>query len=219
MKTNSKSNLVIALSLLAAPFAFGQTTPAPAQVRADVAEMKADSKEAALELLNREIDRLDDRVDDAPNAEEKAALKTRIAALKERRSELRKEYVQARYDSLKADVSAEYGRISTWTKRTFTSDSSSSSMSDANDIAYYKSRPTDTSKAEAKAGLAAVKKEIGRLEDQCQKMPKGEQRKAAEMRIKALEKRRDQIEDNFNKAYFDTLIDDVKAEWKSHNHS
>ncbi len=214
MKTTYKTNIAILLSLLSAPIVFAQQDRSlPADIRAESAEMKADAKEAALDNLNREIDRLDEMADNAPTSEEKSATKARIATLKERRSELRKDYAQARYDALKADVKAEYARVSNWTKRTFTNDEANSRV---NDLSDYKSRPTDSSKSESKAALNAVEKEINRLEESCKSMPKGEARKAAEIRIKSLEKRHDQLEGSFNKASFDALVDDVNNEWNHH---
>ena len=214
MKTTTKSNLSVLLCVLGAPLAFAQQDRSiPADIRAESAEMRADAKEAALDNLNREIDRLDAMADQAPTAEEKSATKARIERLKERRSELRKDYAQARYDELKADVRAEYTRIANWTKRTFSGNEADNRV---NDLSYYKSRPTDSSKAESKAALNAVEKEIDRLKEHCKSMPKGEERKAAEIRIKSLEKRLDQLEDNFNKSYFDALVDDVNNEWNHH---
>lgn len=213
-----------------------------AKVESGVAEAKGDAAKAALKELDAEIDHVDMIIDHAPTPEDKAAAKARMDVLKERRSELRKSYVSARYDELKSDVRAEANRVSAWAKDTFTKDPAEKAADDAKDavrdakkagkdasdrvyaqansagasmdLAAYKMRPTDTNKDEAKAALKALDQKIDELEDRVDNMPKGPNREIVKGRVKALEVRKDELENQFNKARFNTLVDDVQSEWK-----
>lgn len=243
-----RSLLPVSALVLAAPVA---TTALRAQaVESAVAEAKGDALKAMLKELDVQIDRLDDFIDNAPTAADKAAAKARIAALKERRSELRKNYVQARYDSLKADVQTEYKKLSAWAKRTFSSKpeakveraaedaadkarahaaraadvandaaarakaaTNQAAAAASSDLAAYKANPTDEAKADVKASLALLDAEIERLDERCDRLPRGKERDATKLRIKALKERRSELASDFRKARFDTLMADVKAEW------
>lgn len=81
------------------------------------------------------------------------------------------------------------------------------------DIAAYKLRPTDTNKEEATIALKALAAEITGLKARAAALPSGERRAAAEARIARLEERKSTLDREFNKARFDALIDEVKAEW------
>lgn len=244
MKTKliPKLALVPALIAFAASPAYLVASETTARADAAVSEVKGDAAKAALQEIDTEIDRLDVLVDSAPTMEEKSAARARIDVLKERRGELRKTYVKSRYEELKADVRAEANKLGAWTKRTFNRDEASnaereikntmsdvkreanqagdrayaaaSSASASMDLAAYKTRPTDTNKEEAKAALKALDARIEALEERVDAMPSGTARDAAERRVKALEDRKDELEDNFNKARFNALVDEVQAEWK-----
>ncbi|MBL9187078.1 MAG: hypothetical protein JNK23_06350 [Opitutaceae bacterium] len=212
-------------------------------VEGAVAEAKGDALKAMLKDIDNQLDALDKLEENAPTREERAAAKQRIKALKERRSELRKNFVQARYDSLKADIKAEYDKLSAWTKKTFSSSPEARldrQLNDARetdeaarkaraeaaaaanpaavnvnaDIAAYRNNPTDVTKAEVKASLAHLDTEIERLEARVDKLPKGADRDAAKRRVKALKDRRGELNSDFRKAWFDSLLADVKAEWQ-----
>lgn len=216
--------------------------------RADsaVSEVKGDAAKAALKELDTEIDRLDAQLDNAPTPEEKASAKARLAVLKERRNDLRKTYASARFDELKADIRVEANRFGAWTNRTLHRDPASraereikDTMSDAKrdarnagdnayatanstaasmDLTAYKLRPTDTNKEEAKAAIKALDARIEELEDRADKMPRGADRDAAQRRVKALEARKDALQNDFNKARFNTLVDEVQGEWNDIRH-
>ncbi|WP_438480993.1 hypothetical protein [Oleiharenicola lentus] len=232
-----------ALAILAiAPISMS-ANEASARAESAYAEVKGDAAKLALKGLDAEIDHVEALIDNAPTPEDKAAAKARLEVLKERRSELRKNYAQARFDELKADVRAEGNRVGAWTKRTFTKsdtekayDKAEDSVKDASkaakragdsayayantagattDIAAYKLRPTDTNKEEAKLAIKALEAKIDELETRADNLPKGPDRDAAKRRAKALEERKDKLERDFNKARFDALIDDVKSEWNS----
>ena len=234
--------LPVLAAVLALPARSLAANEATAKVESGVAEVKGDAAKLALKQLDAEIDQVDALIDNAPTPEDKAAAKARLDVLKERRSELRKSYVSARYDELKADVRAEANRVSAWTKRTFSKDpvdkatddandavkSAKRAANDAGDSAYahaktatatldltaYKLRPTDTNKDEAKAALKALDENIDQLEDRADKLPKGSERDILKVRIKALKDRQKELKHEFNKARFDTLIDDVQTQWK-----
>lgn len=216
-----------------------------------VAEVKGDAYKAMLKDLDAQLDRLDELEENAPTAEERDAAKTRIKLLKDRRSELRKNYVQARYDGLKADVKTEYNKLSAWTKKTFSNSPESkierkldaasdktkemakdtaqatremkadaraavtpAAVATSADIAAYKMNPTDENKADVKASLATLDTEIDRLEQRVDNLPKGDERDATKLRVKALKERRSELSSDFRKARYEALKDDVKAEWK-----
>ncbi|MDP3071959.1 MAG: hypothetical protein Q8N18_16835 [Opitutaceae bacterium] len=212
-------------------------------VEGAVAEANGDMLKAMLKDIDNQLDALDKLEDNAPTREERAAAKQRIKVLKERRSELRKNFVQARYDSLKADIKVEYDKLSAWTKKTFSSSpeakldrqideareadetarkAKAAAAAAANpaavnvnaDIAAYRNDPTDVTKAEVKASLAQLDVEIERVEKRVDKLPKGAQRDAAKLRVKALKDRRGELNSDFRKARFDSVMADVKAEWQ-----
>lgn len=239
MKNKTLISLLPVLALgFAVPVIANETT---AKVEAGIAEVKGDAAKASLKELDAEIDHVDALIDSAPSSADKDAAKARLEALKNRRSELRKTYVKARYDELKADVRAEANKVSAWTKRTFTRDPAEKAADDiqdathdakeaakkagdntyayarstgaALDLAAYKARPTDTNKEEAKAGIKALEQRIKELDDRADKLPRGPERDAAKRRVKALEDRKDELENQFLKARFDALIDDVQNEW------
>jgi|GEM_PF-1848239 len=83
------------------------------------AEATGDATAERLNELDRQIDQLDALEGNAPTQAEKETADARIKILKERRRELRKNYAQARYDELKADVKNEYNRLLSWTKTAF----------------------------------------------------------------------------------------------------
>ncbi|MBC7365410.1 MAG: hypothetical protein H7343_01145 [Undibacterium sp.] len=82
------------------------------------------------------------------------------------------------------------------------------------DIAAYKMSPTEENKADVKASLASLDAEIDRLEARVDNVPKGDEREATKVRVKALKGRRSELSSNFRKARYEALKDDVKAEWK-----
>ena len=90
-------------------------------VAAAVAAAKSAAYLTQLKALDVELDRLDELLDHAPTPNEKTSATARVQVLKDRRSELRKDYVQAKYDGLKADVKIEYNKVAAWTKQTFSS--------------------------------------------------------------------------------------------------
>ncbi len=240
--------LPVSALLLGAPFAV--TTLRAETVESEIADVKSAAIKAQLKELDGQLDRLDEFEDNAPTAEERDAAKVRIKVLKERRSELRKNYAQARYDSLRADVKGEYDKVSHWTKKTFSRSpeaklerklddagdkakdlahdtaqavreakadtmaaTNPSSVTTTADIAAYKNNPSDENKAEVKASLAGLDTEIDRLEARVDDLPKGVERDATKLRVKALKERRSELASDFRKARYDALKADVKAEW------
>ncbi len=240
--------LPVSALLLGSPFV-GTALRAQA-VESAVADAKSATYKAELKALDVELDRLDALLDNAPTAEDKASAKARIEVLKERRSDLRKNYVQAKYDGLKADVKTEYNKASSWTKKTFSSSNESklerkmdkaadkasdvahdtaqatreavattgavvtpTAVATSADIAAYKMNPTDANKAEVKASLDSLDKEIDLLQDRADALPKGADRDAVKLRVKALKDRRGELASDFRKARYDALKADVKAEW------
>jgi chromosome segregation ATPase len=241
MKNKILFSLLPAVALgFAVPVHASETS---AKVEAGIAEVKGDAAKAALHELDTEIERVDAMLDEAPRSADKEAAKARLEVLKERRSELRKTYVKARYDELSADVRTEANKVSAWAKRTFTRDPGEKAADDirdatrdakeeakkagdstyahvrssgaALDLAAYKLRATDTNKEEAKAGIKALEQKIEELDDRADKMPRGAERDAAKRRVEVLEDRKDEIENQFHKARFDSLIDDVQKEWNT----
>lgn len=206
------------------------------------AEAQGLAIKAQLKELDAQLDRLDELEDNAPNADEKAAARARIKVLKDRRSELRKDYVGARYDALKADVRQELDKLSAWSRRTFSnspdakldrkveelrdreradarateraiSEARDGVNAAASDIGSYRTSPTDVNRADAKASLAILDAEIKRLDERCDDLPRGGERDAAKLRIKALRERRSELASDFRQARYDALMADVKGEW------
>lgn len=239
--TNSRSRLILlpAAILLAGSPAIVTTLPAQ-EVEGAIADAKAAATKAMLKDLDDQIDRIDEFIDHAPTPKDKAAAKARLEKLKERRSELRKNYVQARYDGLKADVQTEYNKLSLWAKKTFSPSSEAklerkiedlkddaveakgkvraaanpAAVAASADLAAYKANPSAENKTDMKASMDLLDAEIERLDDRCDNLPKGAERDATKARIKALKSRRSELASDFRKARFDALMDDVKAEWR-----
>jgi hypothetical protein len=80
-------------------------------------------------------------------------------------------------------------------------------------VGLYRMDPSPENKAEVKAALEALEAEIDRLEHYAGTLPQGENRRALEKRIKALEKRENALQRDFTKARWDALVGDVKTEW------
>jgi outer membrane murein-binding lipoprotein Lpp len=197
------------LLLISAVLVGGAAAPASLSAQS-VAGAVADAQSAAiksqLQELDAQIDQLDELHDHAPTAEEKAAAKARIAVLKERRSDLRKDFVQSKYELLKAEVKEEFVKLSAWSKRTF------SNRAEAKAEARAERMADDATKPAMKASLAALDAEIKRVEEHCEQLPRGSQRETAELRVKALKQRRSELAADFRQARFDALMADVKAE-------
>lgn len=230
------------LLILASALALGLATPALAndstKADASITDVKGD---AAFKDLDAEIDQLNAAINHSPSSPGKVAAQARLKAFKERRSELRKNYVQGRYDELKADVRTEANNVGSGANLTFSLDPArkaannhlaatsnvrqptseagvdaharASSSAASIELGAYKLRPTDTNREEAKAGLKALEQKIDELDDRADRMPRGADRDLAQRRVKALEERKDQLEREFNKVHFDTMIDDVHSEW------
>jgi hypothetical protein len=182
---------------------------------AAAADANGEAIKAILKELDGEIERLDELKNNAPTQEEKAAAKTRIDALKERRRELRKTYIQSRYDALRADVKAEYDRLSQWTKKSLSRNpAANATVGSANtDIDSYNQNPSAENKAAVKASLDDLDTEIVRLETRVDNMPSGSERDSAKLRVKALKDRRSELASDFRKARYEALKADVKLEW------
>lgn len=219
-------------------------------VEAAIADANGVTIKVMLQDLDEKIERLDEFLENAPTEKERKSAKARLDKLKDRRAELRKNYVQARFDSLKADVQAEYNKLVLWAKKTVSTspetkfdravdnaadrakettakaaeaarDAKARTMAVANpasaatsaDLANYKTNPSDENKADVKASLALLDAEIKRLDERCDHLPRGRERDATKLRIKALKERRGELAGDFRKARFDALMADVKAEW------
>jgi outer membrane murein-binding lipoprotein Lpp len=204
------------LLLVSAALLGGAAAPVSLSAQS-VAGAVADAQSAAiksqLQELDAQIDQLDELHDHAPTAEEKAAAKARIAVLKERRSDLRKEFVQTKYELLKAEVKEEFVKLSAWSKRTFSSRPDTNPEARAERVAEDATKP-----ANMKASLALLDAEIKRVEQHCEQLPRGPQRETAELRVKALKQRRSELAADFRQARFDALMADVKAEAQRMNH-
>jgi predicted nucleic acid-binding Zn-ribbon protein len=240
-KTLTKSQIALALTLLALRPAFGAETtpPSPATVhaeaKADKAESKTDAYKTNLDTINAKIEAIEASLDDAPDSAAKTAAEARLETLKERRSELRKDYVKAKADELVADLKVEYAQVSDWTKHTYhkvkdkvsdddnkpgvipTAQAAVNSKANAAlaDIQLYRMNPTAENKADVKNALKALDKEIDRLEDAADDLPKGEKRTALQQRVKALEKRESELSHDFTKARWDALVNDLRDSWQS----
>ena len=228
----------LALGLSVPAFAVSEAT---AKAEANIADARGDAAKVAMDSLDAEIDRVDAMIDHAPTQADKNAAKARMDVLKERRGELRKTYVKANYDELVADVKAQGAKFSAWTKDTFTKDPAEKAADEISDsakaakkeavkagdsayayatttgatldLAAYKARPTDTNKEEAKAAIKALDAKIDELDARADNMPRGADRDALKLRVKALEDRKDELKHEFNKARFNALVDDVQGEW------
>lgn len=165
-----------------------------------VADAKAAALKAMLQHLDDQIDRIEEFLENAPTPQDKAAAKARLEKLKERRSELRKNYAQARFDALKADVQTEYNKLSLWAKKTF-STSPEAQLDRKLDAA-----------ADAKVALTLLDTEIKLYEARCDKLPKGAAHDASKLRLKAFKARRAELAASFDRARYDELLSDVRTE-------
>lgn len=80
-------------------------------------DTKAPATNVMLQDLDRQLTRIDEFLENAPTPQEKATAKARVDKLKERRAELNKNYVQAQFESLKADIKAEHDKLALWPKK------------------------------------------------------------------------------------------------------
>ncbi len=221
MKLKNLPALVSALAIGLATPAFAKE--ASAKSGASLTVVKGDDAKAALLELDTDFIQLDAAIDQAPNSADKVAAQARLAGLKDRRSELRKTFVQARYDELKADVRTEVNHLGSGMKDNFTgvpagkagdkAHTKANSAAATIELGAYKLRPTDTNREEAQAGLQALEQKITELTARADRMPHGATRDVAQRRVQALEERRVQLQREFNKVHFDTMIDDVHSEW------
>ncbi len=239
MKRCMKNKTLLITALVTLP-TFGVISAAADQVNPDVkrAEIRAESAEnmtsdtkAALADLDREIESVERALDQAPTAEQKADLKRDLAAIKERRSELRKDYVEAKYQELKADSALAAKKVAAWTKDTYEvakekvvgpeprlQDKAYAAVNlEANraraELAIYRLTPNPENKKDVKVALKELDREIDRLDDYADELPKGEARSALERRVKALEQREKEIKRDFTKARWDALVEDIRKEW------
>lgn len=80
-------------------------------------EAPATAVRALLQDLDAQLAKLDEFVAQAPNATEKSDARSRVDQLKERRAQLNTNFDQTKFESLKADVKAEYEKLSAWAKQ------------------------------------------------------------------------------------------------------
>ncbi len=234
-----KSQIALAIALIALRPAFGADTPSSstvaAEAHAEKAEAESDATKASLDLINARIDAIEKQIENAPDKAEKTAAKARLKGLKDRRFELRKHYAKSKSDELLADLKVEYTKVASWTKDTYkdvkekvTGDdkdekpgvvpaTQAAVNTKANEamvgIAVYKMNPSPENKAEVKAAIDALENEIDRLEDRADALPEGKKRDAMEKRIEALDDRKDSLEDDFTKARWDNLVKDLRESW------
>lgn len=231
------THLALALVLIGLrPAIAAEPAVGAARAEATSAEITSAERKAALSAVDAQIDQIEAALDHAPDAAEQSAVRTRLDSLKERRTQLRKDYTKARLDELQADTRLEYEKVAAWTKRTARDarekatgarvDAAAATRAAASpganaaaaNVELYRMNPSPENKAEVKAALDALDTEIDRLEDYAGTLPKGEDRRALEKRIKALEKREDALEHDFTKARWDALVGDVKTEWNQLPH-
>lgn len=226
------TNIALALTLIALQPAFA-ADPAVGAAQSEAAKAEATSAErkAALDALDTQIKQIELSIKNAPDTASKEAAELRLKALKDRRSDLRKDYASAKAAELKADAKLEYEKVAAWTKTTARdvkekvagpevgpADTARAAVNpEANialaQIALYRLDPSPDNKADVKAALEALDDEIDRLEDHAKTLPKGDERRALEKRIKALEKREKALKRDFTKARWDALVGDLKTEW------
>lgn len=226
------TQLALALVLIGLRPAFA-VEPAvdAAQSEAAAAEALSAERKAALVAVDVQIDAIEGALDKAPDAAEQTAARQRLEALKERRSALRKDYAEARFDELQADTKVEYEKAAAWTKKAArnvkekvagpevdaTARAQAAVNPEANaalgQVELYRMNPSPENKAEVKAALDALDAEIDRLEAHAKAMPKGDDRRALEKRVKALEKRESELRRDFTKARWESLLSDLKGEW------
>lgn len=239
MKTTNATLLTsLVISLSGATLALAEDKSATASVaaaeqRAEHAEQLTEARKAALDMIDAQIDVIDASLASAPTEVDRSNAKARLDSLKERRSELRKAYVQAKYDELKADINAEYEHVAAWTKRTAsnikdrfaTTEPGSVAAANAEastgarratvDLPLYHLNPSPENKDDVKQALKALDKEIDRLEDKADDLPKGEVRAAMKERVKSLETRYKDLKRNFTKEQWTSLVEDVRKTWEA----
>lgn len=190
--------------------------------RTNPSELNKVEVKNALEQIDAELDHLDRLADSAPTDAEKTAAKARYAALRERRDQLQKNFNRARYEAFKADVKAEWDKASQWTKDTFSNKPAANEAAEkvadrANatekSISGYRAESTDLNKAEVKASLARLDVDIQLLETRIAAVSDPQRKAELTEKLNGFKAQRAELNKDFRQARFQSLVDEVKAEW------
>lgn len=230
--TPNAANIALALTLIALqPAIAADSAVGTAQSEAAAAEVIAAERKASLERIDAQIKQIEQAVENAPDQATKDEAKTRLATLKERRSDLQRDYASSKAREILADAKVEYAKVADWTKRTARdvkervagpdvgpADTARAAINpEANaalaQIALYRLSPSPENKADVKAALDALEDEIDRLKDHAKSLPRGEERRDLQRRVKALEKREKALKRDFTSARWDAIVGDLKSEW------
>jgi hypothetical protein len=197
-------SLISLLGLIpAAVLAFAMPTigaqqAAPAAVAAVPAY--TDEQKTALKALDAELVRFDAMLEKDDDVQHKATVKAFIDAFKDRRDAMNKAaFDQGKYDEIRFDINVEYQRLAMWLAAPITPPVAVKAAG-VSEVAVYKLSPSPANKSDVQAALAAVDREIARLESST----------ADKTRIQGFKARRAELNKSFTKAGWDGLLAEMQ---------
>jgi hypothetical protein len=189
--------MVLAFAL---PLASAQQA-APA---AAVAVEYTDEQKAALKALDAELDRFDAMLEKDTDVQHKATVKAFIDAFKDRRDAMNKApFDQGKYDEIRFDINVEYQRLAMWLAPPLTPPPAPKAAG-VSEVAVYKLSPSPANRADVRAALDAVDREITRLESHATMA-------ADKTRMQGIKARRAELGKQFTKAGWDSLLSEMRA--------
>ncbi len=202
MKPNHKSPFLLVCLLQALLLSI--TTPVvSAQEAAAAASQYTDEQKAALKALDAELVRFDKMLEEDTDLQHKATVKAFLDAFKDRRDAMNKvPFDQGKYDEIRFDINVEYQRLAMWLAPPLTPPVAPKAAG-VGEIAVYQLSPSPANKADVKAALDAVDREITRLEGHASSP-------ADKTRIQGIKSRRAALGKEFTKAGWDGLLAEMK---------
>lgn len=199
-----QKSLISLLGLLpAAVLAFALPTIGAQQATpAAAAEVPAytDEQKAALKALDAELVRFDAMLEKDDDVQHKATVKAFIDAFKDRRDAMNKApFDQGKYDEIRFDINVEYQRLAMWLAAPITPPVGVKAAG-VSEVAVYKLNPSPANKSDVQAALAAVDREIARLEGSA----------TDKARIQGIKSRRAELNKSFTKAGWDGLLAEMQ---------
>lgn len=181
-----------------------------------------EQSKAALAQIDADLEHLNQLAGAAPDPSAKSEVKSSYSTLRERRNVLEKDFTRSRYESFKADLQKEKEKVSNWTSDTSKSKTDNSAalatgdttaVKAAEKIADYRAEASDPNKAEAKAALARLDADIYLLNAKIDTITDEARKAELKQKLKGLKDRRGELNNEFRKARYDSLMDDVQTEW------
>jgi hypothetical protein len=206
MKPTHKFSFPLLCLLPAAILGFAlpmSAQPAPAPAAAAAAPEYTDEQKTALKALDNELARFDAMLEKDTDLQHKATVKAFLDAFKDRRDAMNKvPFDQGKYDEIRFDINVEYQRLAMWLADPITPPVAPKAAG-ISEVAVYKLNPSPANKADVKAALDAVDREIARLESHASSA-------ADKTKVQGIKTRRAELGKEFTKARWDGLIAEMK---------